>query len=46
MSWGEKPNDLDFHDMLFDGATLDCEVYYSHKECGNVILDIDNTQVQ
>ncbi len=46
MSWGAEPNDLDFHDLIFDGTTEECEVYYAAKTCGNVQLDIDNTQVK
>ncbi len=46
MSWGSEPQDLDFHDLIFTQlGVVECEVYYSNKECGNVNLDIDNTNV-
>ncbi len=44
MSWGTNPDDLDFHDLIFDGPNVECEVFYSNKQCGDVSLDVDNTQ--
>ncbi len=46
MSWGHTPNDLDIHNRVYDDdGELQCDVYYGDKECGNVHLDIDNTDV-
>ena len=46
LSWGEKPEDLDLHLVMFTGSgTSVCEIFYSSRDCPGATLDRDNTQV-
>jgi hypothetical protein len=40
LTWGAQPRDLDSHTLTPSG----CEVYFSHRVCGGVSLDVDATQ--